>query len=157
MNCELASGQTGLVAYYQFNQGLGNADNSAITSLADASGNANAGTLKNFALNGATSNFVNAGAVATGIACPTYTLSAVDFNTVSGLSIYPNPSNDVFFIQSDANGTVVVSDLLGKTIQTQKIISGTSQLDLNHVTNGIYLVKITNDKNESKTMKLIKK
>jgi len=157
MNCELASGQTGLVAYYQFNQGFGNADNSGITSLADASGNTGTGTLKYFALSGASSNFVDAGAVATGIACPTYTLSAVDFNIVSGLSIYPNPSNDVFFIQSDANGTVVVSDLLGKTIQTQKIISGTSQLDLNHVTNGIYLLKITNDKNESKTMKLIKK
>lgn len=157
MNCELASGQIGLMAYYQFNQGFGNADNSDITSLADASGNANTGTLNNFALNGATSNFVDAGAVATGVACTAYTLSAVDFNTVSGLSVYPNPSSDVFFIESNANGTVVVNDLLGKTIQSQKIISGTSQLNLSHVSNGIYLLKITNDKNESKTMKLIKK
>lgn len=157
MNCELNSGQTGLVAYYQFNQGFDTADNSAITSLADASGNANTGTLNNFALNGATSNFVDAGAVATGVACTTYTLSTIAFDIASSLSVYPNPSSDVFFIESNANGTVVVNDLLGKTIQSQKIISGTSQLDLSHVSNGIYLLKITNDKNESKTMKLIKK
>jgi uncharacterized protein affecting Mg2+/Co2+ transport len=73
------------------------------------------------------------------------------------IAVYPNPSSDVFFIESKASGTITVNDLLGKTIQTQKINSGTSQLDLSKASNGIYLLKITNENNESKTVKLIKK
>jgi len=58
MNCGLSpGGQDGLVALYHFDQGTIGADNSGITSLTDASGNGNNGTLNNFALNGATSNW----------------------------------------------------------------------------------------------------
>ncbi len=58
MNCELnPAGQTGLAALYNFNQGFTNADNSSVTVLNDISGNNNNGTLTNFALNGATSNW----------------------------------------------------------------------------------------------------
>ncbi len=58
MNCGLnPSGQTGLVALYHFDQGIVNANNAGITTLIDASSNANNGTLNNFALTGATSNW----------------------------------------------------------------------------------------------------
>ena len=58
MNCELdPRRQAGLVALYHFNQGTVGANNAGITQLTDASGNANHGTLVNFALNGATSNW----------------------------------------------------------------------------------------------------
>eukprot|EP01012_Entosiphon_sulcatum_P053366 TRINITY_DN7343_c0_g2_i1.p1 TRINITY_DN7343_c0_g2~~TRINITY_DN7343_c0_g2_i1.p1 ORF type:complete len:532 (+),score=25.85 TRINITY_DN7343_c0_g2_i1:129-1598(+) len=57
MNCELnPAGQTGLGALYRFNQGYTNLTN-AITTLTDASGNGNTGTLTNFALTGSTSNW----------------------------------------------------------------------------------------------------
>ena len=75
MNCELAAGQTGLVAYYQFNQGLDSANNSAISSLSDASGNDYTGTLNNFTLNGTTSNWVAPGGVTTGNTCFAYILA----------------------------------------------------------------------------------
>lgn len=65
MSCELPSGQTGLVAYYKFNQGVDNTNNSAITTLTDSSENNNTGTLNNFGLNGLTSNWVASGAVTT--------------------------------------------------------------------------------------------
>ena len=54
MNCELSNptSQTGLVAYYQFNQGIDSADNTALTTLADSSATAYIATLTNFALNG---------------------------------------------------------------------------------------------------------
>ncbi len=54
-NCEIQA-QSGLLAAYHFNQGIAASSNSAITSLADASGNNNNGTLINFALTGLTSN-----------------------------------------------------------------------------------------------------
>ncbi|HUP12882.1 MAG TPA: LamG domain-containing protein, partial [Niastella sp.] len=58
MNCQLTGSETGLVAYYKFNQGAVNADNSAVNALTDASGNQHTGTLTNFALSGTTSNWV---------------------------------------------------------------------------------------------------
>jgi hypothetical protein len=58
MNCQLTGSETGLIAYYKFNQGAINADNTAVTSLTDASGNGHTGLLTNFALTGGTSNWV---------------------------------------------------------------------------------------------------
>ena len=57
-NCELAGTESGLIAYYKFNQGMGYVNNTSITSLTDASSNNNNGTFNGFALNGITSNFV---------------------------------------------------------------------------------------------------
>jgi hypothetical protein len=59
MNCELQPQQTGLVAYYKFNQGFADAPNVGVNTLIDASGNANNGTLTDFALNGNTSNWAS--------------------------------------------------------------------------------------------------
>jgi alpha-tubulin suppressor-like RCC1 family protein len=69
-NCELQGNEAGLVAYYKFNQGLDAANNTTITTLIDATANANNGTLTNFTLNGATSNFL-AGSPVTSIGNPT--------------------------------------------------------------------------------------
>ena len=57
-NCELSGTQTGLAAYYKFNQGAVNMNNSAVNTLTDASGNNNTGSLTGFALTGTTSNWV---------------------------------------------------------------------------------------------------
>jgi hypothetical protein len=58
MNCGLnPSGQTGLGALYHFDQGTVNANNAGITTLTDASSTGSNGTLNNFALTGATSNW----------------------------------------------------------------------------------------------------
>jgi hypothetical protein len=57
--CELHPLQrNGLIAYYKFNQGFDNVDNTNITTLVDSSNNGNDGTLKNFSLQNATSNWV---------------------------------------------------------------------------------------------------
>ncbi len=58
MSNELIGNETGLVAYYNFNQGAPSGNNAGIISLTDKTSNAYNGTLHNFALNGATSNWV---------------------------------------------------------------------------------------------------
>lgn len=63
MACDVAQ-QPGLVAYYRFDQGIAGGNNAGTTTIQDYSGNSNCGTLNNFALTGATSNFVS-GAIAT--------------------------------------------------------------------------------------------
>lgn len=155
MNCELGAGQTGLLAYYKFNQGIDNANNSTVTTLTDASGNANTGTLTNFARTGATSNWVASGGVTIGNTCSTF-LNTADFEFSSKLTVYPNPSSDVFSINSDSRSSLVVYDLIGKIIKSENIDLGVTKLDLSTYPSGIYLMKVTNDSNQTKTMKLIK-
>ena len=155
MNCELGSGQTGLLAYYKFNQGIDNASNSTINTLTDSSGNANTGTLNGFALTGNTSNWTATSNITTGNTCSTY-LNTNDFEFSSKLSVYPNPSNDLFFINSETRGNIVIYDLIGKIIKSENIDLGITKLDLSNYLSGIYLMKVTNDANQTKTMKLIK-
>ena len=59
MNTELAGNETGLVAYYNFNQGVAGGINTGITSLPDRTGNSYTGALNNFTLSGITSNWVS--------------------------------------------------------------------------------------------------
>ena len=56
-NVGLSPSTSGLVAYYHFDQGTANGDNTGITTLIDATSNNLNGTLNNFALTGTTSNF----------------------------------------------------------------------------------------------------
>lgn len=70
MNCEVAGGASGLAALYHFNQGVAFSNNAAETTLLDASGNNHNGTLTNFSLDGAYSNWVPYFGVTPGTSCP---------------------------------------------------------------------------------------
>ena len=81
-NNELCGGQTGLLGYYQFNQGTAAGNNVGVTTLNDNSGNSYAGTLNSFTLTGSTSNWVAGAPLTPGIGtsatinaatCDTYT------------------------------------------------------------------------------------
>ena len=85
MSCELGATQTSLAAYYKFNQGVGSGTNTSVTTLTDASGNNNTGTLSSFALTGATSNFVTTGGVTTGTTC----------TAIASVAIAANPSGTI--------------------------------------------------------------
>ncbi|WP_299109745.1 MBG domain-containing protein [uncultured Tenacibaculum sp.] len=56
---ELEGNETGLVLYYDMNQGIGSGNNTAITELVDKSTQGNNGALHQFALRGSSSNFMN--------------------------------------------------------------------------------------------------
>jgi hypothetical protein len=64
MSNALCVGQTGLVAYYKFNEGAAGGTNTGVTTLLDVSSSAANGTLNNFALSGNTSNWVQGDAPA---------------------------------------------------------------------------------------------
>lgn len=61
MNAVLSAATPGLIAYYDFNQGIPGGNNAGIINLDDLTVNNNDGTLMNFALNGATSNWIAGG------------------------------------------------------------------------------------------------
>lgn len=68
MNCELTGDEPGLLAYYNFNQGMAGGTNAGVTTLNDTKDACIAanGTLNNFALTGASSNWIAPGPVLTG-------------------------------------------------------------------------------------------
>jgi hypothetical protein len=74
MNCEEPAAVASLQANYHLNQGNINADNTGITTAFDATANGRNGTLNNFTLNGATSNWVAGIAAGT---CSVYTASVL--------------------------------------------------------------------------------
>jgi hypothetical protein len=85
------------------------------------------------------------------------TLGNPSFDFNSKLSVYPNPFNDVISITIDTNAKVEIYTLLGETIYAKKINSGTSQLNLGNHASGMYLIKATNENNQSKIVKIVKK
>ncbi len=152
MNCE-AQMQPELVTYYKFNQGFDNADNAPVLTLNDELGNSN-GTLSNFTLTGATSNWRSGSTITTGNAC--VTLGNSDFENVTSITIYPNPSTGIFNIVSQQNASVEIYDLLGKLVYNQSLVSGTNSIDISNFNAGVYLLKATDANGNSETHKLIK-
>ena len=65
-NCALVGDEPNLIAYYNFNQGTAGGDNSSVIAATDISANSYTGALFNFALIGATSNWIAPGAPLSG-------------------------------------------------------------------------------------------
>jgi Secretion system C-terminal sorting domain/Ig-like domain CHU_C associated len=84
-------------------------------------------------------------------------LGISDFDANTSMKVYPNPFNNIVNISIDSNATLEVYDLVGKQIQKQKIENGFSQIDLSNYSSGVYMMKVTNENNQTKTLKVIKK
>lgn len=67
------------------------------------------------------------------------------------LSIFPNPTNAKFTVETQNNETILITNILGETILTQQLQQGKNEIDLGKQSNGIYFIK-TNDA----TYKIIK-
>ena len=106
MNGEILTSANGLLANYHFNQGLDNGNNSGITILNDASGNAYNGALTNFTLNGTTSNWLAPGAVASGVSVPAFSnLITSSITNQTNVSCFGG-SNGSATVAGSGNGTL---------------------------------------------------
>lgn len=69
------------------------------------------------------------------------------------MRVYPNPINDILYIESEAEmGHVVIVDILGNTIINEYVRSNTIQVDFSHLPKGMYVLKT-----KENTQKIIKK
>ena len=76
---------------------------------------------------------------------------SVDESALEEVSLYPNPSTGVVFIESGFTGNfdLVVTDINGRTIETGKnIVSGTNTVDLKEVERGTYFFKLSTENAE---------
>ncbi len=94
---EFCGNEPGLKAYYKFNQGTAGGTNTGVTSAPDRSGNAYNGTLQNFALTGATSNWVTGATITVKGNTSNITLTPTACNS------YLSPAGNTY----DSSGTYV--------------------------------------------------
>ena len=67
----------------------------------------------------------------------------------SSLNLYPNPTSSVLNIKADAtitNQPYTISDALGKIVLKGKLNEGETNINVEHLSKGIYCIKIANDK-----------
>lgn len=99
-----------LVAYYNFNQGETASSNAAVTTLVDNSGNNNNGTLNNFALAGALSNWASGFVAPPPTLVPTITSFSPAFGsvgttaTITGTNFSATPTDNIVRF----NGTTAI-------------------------------------------------
>ena len=82
----------------------------------------------------------------------------IDSNILyQNISIYPNPTTGVFYINNPKNielNNYVVTNSLGQEIKKGKLID--SKINLSNLNSGIYFIKLQIEKNEKITFKIIK-
>lgn len=125
MNSDVAQ-QSGLVAYYRFDQGIAGGNNAGLTELQDYSGNCYSAALNGFSLNGTTSNWT-AGGVASTVAInfPDANVQGNGNNIIDG-STTPSLTNHTDF------GTVLTGSNLVRTYTIQN--TGAQSLTINSIT-----------------------
>jgi hypothetical protein len=139
-----------LIAHFKFNQGIANANNAGLTTLANEVVGGPVGTLQNFALNGTTSNWTQ-----DVTANETVVLNTNNFLVADKVTIYPNPSTGIFNISLQEDATVEVHDMLGKVIYANKVKAGNNTIDISNYQSGLYILKLTTE-NGSAIKKIIK-
>jgi hypothetical protein len=161
MSSELVGNETSLLAYYNFNQGSANGNNTSHTTLLDRSSNNFNGTLIGFTLTGSSSNWVAPGSPVAG-ATPTLTVSDVSLSEGNtGTSTFtftvslssPAPVGGVTFDISTANNTAIAgTDYVAKSLTAQTIPAGNSTYTFDVIVSGdftieaneTFLVNVTN-------------
>ena len=141
-NCELTGSESGLVAYYKFNQGFANEDNTTppVNTLTDATANANNGTLTGFTLTGPSSNWVTPGGVVTGTSCPAVTAPEADVRGGSPLTTIADGDNTPSTTDHTEFGLVAVNGSLARTFTI--VNTGNAALTIGSImsNNGLFAV-----------------
>jgi hypothetical protein len=83
------------------------------------------------------------------------TLANDNFTNLSNLNIAPNPANNYFTINKNIQ-TLEIYSITGQLIKSFKNQFENYQYSISDLTKGIYLVKVKDDLNNEKTLKLIK-
>lgn len=138
-NCEIPNNAPGLLVNYHFNQGIANGNNTAVTTLTDATSSAITGTLAGITLTGTASNWVAPGGVVSGsitaIAGPSY--SATSLSTCSGNTISLTSTGATSFTWSPAitnNVAFTPSASAGYTITNTNSVTTCSNTAVANVT-----------------------
>ena len=90
----------------------------------------------------------------------TYTpVSSIQFSTTgTSISVFPNPTNNMLTLQTDAvaNTLYQITDLTGNLIQSNRIFSNRMQINIGQLPAGTYILNILREKQVVETFKITK-
>ncbi|NJB81800.1 LamG domain-containing protein [Wenyingzhuangia aestuarii] len=150
--CELVGNETGLLAYYKFNQGDAYGNNVGISSLLDATSHGYHGTFHSFNLSGSQSNFLSGSPVSN---CTV--LNTANFNIDTDITIFPNPTlgSVEVNLKSLTNVTVSVYDVSGRELIHKSLSAKENRIDISNLKSGMYsfIIKSTEGTTVKKILK----
>lgn len=77
---------------------------------------------------------------------------------IEGLHIYPNPvNNGRIYVSTDQNSNsrdIEIYDMLGKKVFSSTIFNSNKEININHLSPGVYMIKVK-ENNNSVTRKLV--
>lgn len=152
MNTELTGAHAGLKAYYKFNEGIPEANNTSILNTADASGNNYNCSLAGFTKSGTTSNYLLGAPFNNTINTSCQATAVNEINASNTFLIYPNPTHSILNIEVKEPTKISIVNVLGEVVKTETI-SGASKLDVSNLNTGVYFIK---DSKSGKAIKFIK-
>jgi para-nitrobenzyl esterase len=87
--------------------------------------------------------------------CTSLTIN--EFSELEGLTVYPNPAKSYFTIEvlNDDFQSIQITDMNGRSVNSVLLTGSTTNVDCSAMKPGIYFVIATNNKNQSRTIKLI--
>jgi hypothetical protein len=88
--------------------------------------------------------------------CEYSTATRINILQDENITIYPNPFNDNVFVSTDNGGNIEIIDVSGKVVCYSKLSKGINEISVNHLLQGIYLVKIWNKDNSIQIFKIVK-
>ena len=85
--------------------------------------------------------------------------SLVDENPTKSIKIYPNPASDIIHIEGLGNGNhqIYVYDMQGKVVGSAKVSDNSTDINITHLPEGMYIVKIDGTNNGTYGIKVCKK
>ena len=83
------------------------------------------------------------------------TLSRTNFDALGQVKLHPNPSSNYFNLNVNTNKVQVFS-ITGQLVKAFSKKSKENQFEISDLKNGVYLVKVTDENNSTKSFKLIK-
>ncbi len=80
----------------------------------------------------------------------------VNKTTFANVFVYPNPTVGIVYIANAANCAAIVYDVLGNEVIQKSILTNNETLDLANMPGGVYMLQVTSNDGERKTMKITK-
>ncbi|MBK7239680.1 MAG: T9SS type A sorting domain-containing protein [Flavobacteriales bacterium] len=74
------------------------------------------------------------------------TIGINEVEELSGISVFPNPSNGIFTVNAAVAGvyTVEVTNVIGEIVHAERI-NGTTSIDMSNVAKGVYMVRVSSE------------
>lgn len=87
-----------------------------------------------------------------------YSNTSVDEYQPQGISVYPNPTTDnVVLVLSGGAYDVVLIDILGRTLSKFENLTGSNEINLTNLSDGVYFLRCTSESGAITTQKVVKK